>query len=209
MVTPKPPRTFRGMRRLTLTGAGTATALVLLFSYRTSTGDSGTDTAQAVGPAQVISGNTPGEPSTSADPAGTSEGSAPATQRPTSSKVAPPAATADTPPTTTADTPTTTVSSTASNATITVDGAQEMTRYGVVQVQVTIAGGRITDVSTLQYPDRESRDVEINSYAIPQLRAEVIAAQSAKVDAVSGATYTSEGYLASLQAALDAAGFKS
>ena len=57
MVTPKSPRQFRGMRRLTLTGAGTATALVLLFSYRTSTGHSGADTAQSIGPAQVISGS--------------------------------------------------------------------------------------------------------------------------------------------------------
>ena len=84
-----------------------------------------------------------------------------------------------------------------------------MTRYGVVQVQVTISNGRITDVTTLQYPNREDRDVEINDYALPQLRAEVLAAQSTSVDAVSGATYTSEGYLASLQAALDAVGFKS
>jgi uncharacterized protein with FMN-binding domain len=84
-----------------------------------------------------------------------------------------------------------------------------MTPYGVVQVQVTIAGGRITDIATLQYPNQGGRDIEINNYALPQLRTEVIAAQSANVDGVSGATYTSEGYLASLQAALDAVGFKS
>jgi uncharacterized protein with FMN-binding domain len=90
-----------------------------------------------------------------------------------------------------------------------VNGAQEMTQYGVVQVQVTITDGRITDVTALQYPNRERRDVEINSYAIPQLRTEVLAAQSAKVDAVSGATYTSDGYLTSLQSALDAAGYAS
>jgi uncharacterized protein with FMN-binding domain len=84
-----------------------------------------------------------------------------------------------------------------------------MTPYGVVQVQVTINNGRITDIATLQAPNQGGRDIEINGYALPQLRTEVIAAQSANVDAVSGATYTSDGYLSSLQAALDAVGFKS
>jgi uncharacterized protein with FMN-binding domain len=84
-----------------------------------------------------------------------------------------------------------------------------MTRYGIVQVQVTVAGNTIADVQALQYPSRERRDQEINAVAIPQLRNQVLSAQSANVAGVSGATYTTQGYLASLQSALDAAGFRS
>ena len=89
-----------------------------------------------------------------------------------------------------------------------VNGTVAQTRWGPVQVQVTIAGGRITDVKTLQQPNGNFRDQEINSYAVPQLREEVLSAQSANIDTVSGATVTSNGYISSLQAALDAAHFK-
>lgn len=88
-----------------------------------------------------------------------------------------------------------------------MQGAAEMTRYGQVQVQVVITDGKITDVQALQYPTRERRDQEINAQAIPLLRNEVLSAQSAHVQGVSGATFTTEGYLASVQSALDAAGF--
>ncbi|HEY0486804.1 MAG TPA: FMN-binding protein [Mycobacteriales bacterium] len=92
---------------------------------------------------------------------------------------------------------------TTSNAT--VDGPVTQTQWGPVQVRVTLSGGRITDVTALQYPQGNGRDAEINSYALPVLHDEVLAAQSAHVDAVSGATVTSDGYVTSLQAALDAA----
>jgi uncharacterized protein with FMN-binding domain len=72
-------------------------------------------------------------------------------------------------------------------------------------VQLSISGGSITDVSVLQYPNGNGRDQEINSYAIPQLNAEAVKANSASIDMVSGATYTSEGYISSLQSALDQA----
>jgi FMN-binding domain len=88
-----------------------------------------------------------------------------------------------------------------------VNGSVAQTRWGPVQVQVTISGGRITSVVVLQQPDGNFRDREINSSAIPQLNQEVLAAQSANIDAVSGATVTSDGYVESLQAALDAAHF--
>jgi hypothetical protein len=88
-----------------------------------------------------------------------------------------------------------------------VNGTVASTRWGPVQVQVVIAGGRITDVKTLQYPTGNNRDRQINAYALPQLRSRVLAAQSADIDAVSGATVTSEGYIESLQAALDTAHF--
>jgi uncharacterized protein with FMN-binding domain len=87
----------------------------------------------------------------------------------------------------------------------TVNGAAEDTRYGPVQVQITLSGGRITYATAIDYPQASGRDQEINSIAIPQLNAEVLQAQNAQIDTVSGATYTSDGYARSLQSALDAA----
>ncbi|MGD0019914.1 MAG: FMN-binding protein [Candidatus Limnocylindrales bacterium] len=78
--------------------------------------------------------------------------------------------------------------------------------FGTVQVQVTLQNGKITDVQPLQLPNDQRRTQQISQYAAPQLRSEVLAAQSAQVDTISGATYTSEGYLQSLQSALDQAG---
>ncbi|MFI5911859.1 FMN-binding protein [Dactylosporangium sp. NPDC051541] len=88
---------------------------------------------------------------------------------------------------------------------VTVDGPVARTRYGPVQVRVELRGRTITDVLALRRPDGNDRDTEINAVALPRLRSEVLAAQSAHVDTVSGATYTSKGYLTSLQGALDAA----
>jgi uncharacterized protein with FMN-binding domain len=104
-------------------------------------------------------------------------------------------------------TPASTGSSTASgsftNGTFT--GSTEQTRYGDVQVSVTISGGRITEVTALHLTDAEQRSVDISNQAAPILRAEVLKAQSASVATVAGATFTTEGYLASLQSALDKA----
>jgi uncharacterized protein with FMN-binding domain len=86
----------------------------------------------------------------------------------------------------------------------TVLGQPEDNQYGVVQVKVTLVGGRITDVRAVQLPSG-GRSGEIAAYAAPQLRSEVLAAQSASIDSVSGASYTSEGYARSVQSALDAA----
>lgn len=76
--------------------------------------------------------------------------------------------------------------------------------YGYVQVRVTLAGSRIVDVTPVQLPSG-GRSSDIASYAAPQLRSEVLAAQSTSIDSVSGASYTSQGYAESVQAALDAA----
>lgn len=78
--------------------------------------------------------------------------------------------------------------------------------YGTVQVQVARRGGRIVDVRAIRLPDGSGRSAEISRYAGPLLKQEALRAQSGHVDAVSGATYTSDGYRASLQAALDQAG---
>jgi uncharacterized protein with FMN-binding domain len=75
-----------------------------------------------------------------------------------------------------------------------------------VQVSITVNGGKITDVAVPVYPTGNGRDQEINAYALPALRQETLAAQNAAIDTVSGATVTSDGYLQSLQSALDAAG---
>jgi uncharacterized protein with FMN-binding domain len=77
------------------------------------------------------------------------------------------------------------------------------TRFGPVQVKVVVQNGRITDVQALQTPTDRARSAYISSQAAPILREEVLQAQSAQIDIVSGATYTSEGYAESLQAALD------
>ncbi|GAA5012969.1 hypothetical protein GCM10025734_58970 [Kitasatospora paranensis] len=73
-------------------------------------------------------------------------------------------------------------------------------------MKVTLAGSKLTAVDVIQYPSEDHRDQEINSYALPVLNQEAIAAQSAGIDVVSGATYTSDGYIRSLQSALDQAG---
>ena len=86
-----------------------------------------------------------------------------------------------------------------------MNGAPADTRYGPVQVQITVSNGRITRADAITYPQESSRDQEINSQAVPQLDQETLQAQSAQIDTVSGATYTSDGYRQSLQSALDAA----
>ena len=88
----------------------------------------------------------------------------------------------------------------------TTTGRVAQTRWGPVQVQITTdASGTITDVEVVQYPSGNREDVQINSRALPQLIASTLSAQSASIDMVSGATVTSQGYLQSLQSALDQA----
>lgn len=88
----------------------------------------------------------------------------------------------------------------------TTTGHVARTRWGPVQVQITTdASGTITDVEVVQYPSGNREDEQINSYALPRLVQETLDAQSADIDMVSGATVTSEGYLQSLQSAIDQA----
>lgn len=89
----------------------------------------------------------------------------------------------------------------------TYTGSSVSTRFGSVQVSVTLAGGQITEVTPLQLTDADGRSVQISNRAAPVLRDEVIASQSANVSNVGGATYTTQAYLASVQSALDQAGF--
>uniref|UniRef100_A0AAU3HU05 FMN-binding protein n=1 Tax=Streptomyces sp. NBC_01393 TaxID=2903851 RepID=A0AAU3HU05_9ACTN len=94
-----------------------------------------------------------------------------------------------------------------STGTGTVTGDSVQTRWGPVQVRITLKDGKITESTAVVYPSDNPRDQEINGYALPELRRETLAAQSAQIDSVSGATYTSDGYRQSLQSALDSAGF--
>jgi uncharacterized protein with FMN-binding domain len=87
----------------------------------------------------------------------------------------------------------------------TFTGASESTQFGDVQVEITVSGGRITEVTALHLTDAEPRSVDISNQAAPILRSEVLKAQSAKVAAVTGATYTTDGYLGSVQSAIDKA----
>ncbi|MEP6696271.1 MAG: FMN-binding protein [Pseudonocardiales bacterium] len=91
-------------------------------------------------------------------------------------------------------------------ATKTLAGQAIQTRYGTVQVQITVSGKQIRSASFLQLTAEDRRSQEINDQAGPILLQETLSAQSAQVDVVSGATYTSDGYLESLQSALDQAG---
>jgi len=96
--------------------------------------------------------------------------------------------------------------STSSGTASTVTGSVASTRWGPVQVSITVTDGKITAVAVPQYPTGNGKDRQINASALPILTKETLSAQSADIDMVSGATVTSEGYVQSLQSALDQVG---
>ena len=113
--------------------------------------------------------------------------------------------------TTTTTTPTTTTpssSSSGSGGSKTALGDAMQTRYGPAQVRVTVSNGKITKVEAVQLQNGDSKSQAISSYAEPVLQQTVLSTQTAAVDTVSGATYTSLSYEGSLQSALDKLGFK-
>jgi uncharacterized protein with FMN-binding domain len=93
-----------------------------------------------------------------------------------------------------------------SGTTKSFDGDVVSNQYGDVQVRVTVNGRQISDIQALQMPQDRMRSAEISQQAQPLLRQEALQAQSAQIDIVSGATFTSESYAQSLQSALDRAG---
>ncbi|TLP63922.1 FMN-binding protein [Microbispora triticiradicis] len=97
-----------------------------------------------------------------------------------------------------------TAGATSGEKTVTGDAAD--TRWGPVQVEIVISGGRMAGIRVLVAPQNNHRDIEINNEALPILDEEALSARSAQIDVVSGATYTSDGYIRSLQSALDKAG---
>ena len=175
------------MRRVILAICATAVGLVLLLSFK-----SHTQSAPGTSPAAALGSPTPG--STGAAGTGASGDGAGA------------ASTASAPAASGAKSGTGTSGTAKSGSTKTVAGAAWPTIYGPVQVRVTVSAGKLTAVTATEYPTETPRDYQINSFAIPELNSEALAAGSAKIDSVSGATYTSGGYIGSLQSALDKAG---
>jgi uncharacterized protein with FMN-binding domain len=165
------------LRRVILAICATAIGLVLLLSFKSHTQSAVPGTS----PAAALGSPSPGPASSGAGASTTANGA--------SASPAPSAA-----------------GSAGSGTAKTVTGDAAQTIYGPVQVQVTVKAGKLTAVSAVEYPNQDPRDAQINSFAIPQLNSEALAAGSANIDAVSGATYTSQGYIGSLQSALDKAG---
>jgi uncharacterized protein with FMN-binding domain len=97
-------------------------------------------------------------------------------------------------------------STTAATGTSTYTGDPAQTRYGPVEVEITVTNGQLATAQAVEYPTESPRDRQINAWAIPELNQEAVAAKNAKIDMLSGATYTSDGYATSLQSALDKAG---
>ncbi len=173
------------MRRVILSIAGTIAGLVALLSFKTHPAIT---TSGALPSASLPSASTSTGPPT---PAATSTGGSPNPSTSGQAGASKPAA-----------------SPTASSATTAKDytGQAVDTRYGTVQVKVTMTGSTISNVSFVQLTSFDPRSEEINSQAGPILLQETLSAQSAQIDGVSGATYTSQGYLQSLQSALDQVG---
>lgn len=187
------------MKKIVFALLGTVSGLVLLFSYRTSLGEGVSEAASSGGGAG--SGASTGTTSSggSSSTGSSSSGSSSAGSSSSGSSSA---------GSSSAGSPSSSASSSSSssglkNGTYTGEAAQ--TRFGAVQVKIVVSGGKITSVTVPAYPSENGRDVEIANESLPQLISETLSAQSAHIDMVSGATYTSEGYLQSLQSAIDAA----
>jgi uncharacterized protein with FMN-binding domain len=197
------------VKRVTLWIVLSTIGLILLFSYHTSTsGPAGAHAAPGVAPAGVVAESPAVAPPAASPPAGPAPAS-PAAKAPAAStgsspagraSPSPRAVVAPSPKPSPAPQPSRTAATTR-----TINGVAVDTRYGPVQVQIKVTGRRIVSSDAIVYPTNERRDREINDRAVPQLNDETIQAQSANIDTVSGATYTSDGYRESLQSALDAA----
>jgi uncharacterized protein with FMN-binding domain len=165
------------MRRVILAVLGTIAGLTMLLSFKTQPGVTSVATLPAPVPVPVPLAASP-TPTTTKEP------------EPTGSPAGAGAAT----------------TTTTTGSTKTVTGVAASTRYGPVQVQITVDDGRIAAVEAVVYPQQSAKDRQINARAIPRLNQEALAANSASIDSVSGATYTARGYVTSLQSALDQAG---
>ena len=175
------------MRRIVTWAMSTLTVLVLLFSYHTSR-----SSVVATAETRPVTTSAQSAPSTTTDQGSGASGSAGGADDSAGSDD------------TTADASGSTGSSGTTAAT-TFAGDAVDTRFGPVQVQITVANGTITAVDVLQVPMEDRHDQMINSRAVPVYNEEAVQAQSADIDVVSGATVTWEGYTQSLQSAIDAA----
>lgn len=179
------------MRRIVIWLASTVTIVVLLFGYHTSTSGPG-ETAAATSPA-----------TTSSTGSASASASSPSASSPSSSSTA---SSGGSPDPTATPSASSSASASTSTAAKSYTGAVAQTRWGPVQVKITVSSGTISTVDVVQYPSGNGKDQEINSYAIPVLTQDTLDNQSATIDMISGATVTSDGYVQSLQSALDQAG---
>jgi uncharacterized protein with FMN-binding domain len=176
------------MKRILLSVTSTVVGLVALLSFKSHGGG---PTAQAALPAVSLPGTSststrsPAAQGSSAAPKSTANSTSKSTSKPSSASPS---------------------SSTVTRRTYV--GSDVQTRYGDVQVKVVVSGSKITDVAFVRLDANDGRSQQINSMAAPILLQETISAQSANIDSVSGASYTSAGYIQSLQSALDQAGIK-
>jgi len=190
-------------RHALLAAVGTVSGIVLLLALKPTTdpalvkADTPTPTITAQASASTSPSATSHSPSASASPSKT-----PRTKRTASSPSASPSAA----PTRTSSAPSAPKTTSAAPTTRSLTGTTAQTKYGPVQVRITLTGSKITGASAVQSPDETARSKDINSSAVPKLNQETLQAQSAHIDTVSGATYTSAGYKQSLQSALDQAG---
>jgi len=166
------------MRRALLTLGGTAAGLAALVSFKTHS-LAAADPAPASPPSASAMTSPP-----TADGAGSSSASTAASKKASAGQMAG-------------------AGRQASSRTVT--GMVANTPYGPMQVQLTLSGTKITKVTVLQRTNDGVESEQIDNTAIPALTSETLAAQSVHIDAVSGATYTSSGYIQSLQSALDRA----
>jgi uncharacterized protein with FMN-binding domain len=172
------------MRRAVPALIATAVGLLALMSFK-----SAPSTAIKSASAQVTK---PTTPAATAPPTNPPTTRVPATTTPATN--GPPLAPTTSPPTT----PTT-----GASAVRTIDGDPFDNQYGTVQVRVTLQGNRITNVTPLQMPFEHQRSAEISQQAAPLILQEVLQAQSAQIDLIGGASYTTQSYAQSLQSALD------
>ncbi|HET8988020.1 MAG TPA: FMN-binding protein [Humibacillus sp.] len=179
------------MRRIVTWAMSTLTVIVLLFSYHTSR-------SSVVATSETRPVTTTSSQSTTTDSGSGSSGGTGGTGGTGGSSSSSSSSSGSSADTTTSD-------SSSSSASKTYAGDAIDTRYGPVQVQITVASGKITAVDVLQVPMSDRHDQMINSQAVPIYNDEALQAQSASIDVVSGATYTWEGYTQSLQSAIDQA----
>ena len=180
------------MRRVALAIAGTVAGLVVLLTFKSHTGTSAVSAAPAgtAGPGGTAgtssrAGTTNGAGGTA--PSGAASGTSGGGSAPSGGSASPGTAPGQ---------------GDAAGARI-ITGNVANTIYGPVQIQAAVKAGKIIKVTILQQPSTTAHDLQIGAFAFPQLEAETLSAQSAKIDMVSGATYTSGGYIQSLQSAID------
>jgi len=213
------------IRKTAFLVTGTVTGLVAVLSYNppkleNAIAASGTSTPNASSTTNSTNNDASSATSTKvntpAQPAAGSKKSSATTQNsnttsPSSSTSPSTSTQSDASNTTTSTSDVSTTSTTAtpkqsSGTSGTYKGETVQTRWGPVQVQITVSGGKITDVSTLQYPNGDRRSLMISTQVIPWLQQEALQVQSANISGVGGATYTSNGFRNSLASAIQKAG---